>query len=275
MDAIRERVAYTPGATHAGHDRPRRRWRRAAASARTTRISSSPPRALLGFPARYVSGYLMMDDDRRPGGQPRLGRSHVAGLGWVAFDAANGISPDERYVRVATGRDYRDAMPVSGIRLGQAEEQLAVTHHGRAVIPRMLAAGSDSMTYCVGLKIDRGLVFMSDTRTNAGIDRISTFRKMHVWEEPGERVIVLMSAGNLATTQAVVSLLDERTKAVAERSPTLLETPSMYQTARLVGNTVKEVIASSVAGRREGRFLLQRLLHPRRPDHAAPSRGCS
>ncbi|BCH32875.1 peptidase [Mesorhizobium sp. L-8-10] len=101
------------------------------------------------------------------------------------------------------------------------------------------------MTYCVGLKIDRGLVFMSDTRTNAGIDSISTFRKMHVWEEPGERLIVLMSAGNLATTQAVVSLLDERTKAVSERAPTLLETPSMYQTARLVGNTVKEVIASS------------------------------
>jgi putative proteasome-type protease len=101
------------------------------------------------------------------------------------------------------------------------------------------------MTYCVGLKIDRGLVFMSDTRTNAGVDSISTFRKMHVWEEPGERVIVLLTAGNLATTQAVVSLLDERSKAVAERSPTLLGTPSMYQTARLVGNTVREVIAST------------------------------
>jgi putative proteasome-type protease len=101
------------------------------------------------------------------------------------------------------------------------------------------------MTYCVGLKIDRGLVFMSDTRTNAGIDSISTFRKMHVWEKPGDRVVVLMSAGNLATTQSVVSMLDERAKAVNERSPTLLEAPSMYQTARLVGNTVKEVIASS------------------------------
>ena len=101
------------------------------------------------------------------------------------------------------------------------------------------------MTYCVGLKIDSGLVFMSDTRTNAGINSISTFRKMHVWEEPGERVIVLLTAGNLATTQAVVSLLDERSKAVAERAPTLLETPSMYQTARLVGNTVREVIAST------------------------------
>lgn len=101
------------------------------------------------------------------------------------------------------------------------------------------------MTYCVGLKIDRGLVFMSDTRTNAGIDSISTFRKMHVWEEPGERVIVLMSAGNLATTQSVVSILDERTKAANERAPTLLGMPSMFQTARLVGNVVKEVIASS------------------------------
>ncbi len=101
------------------------------------------------------------------------------------------------------------------------------------------------MTYCVGLKIDRGLVFMSDTRTNAGMDSISTFRKMHVWEQPGERVIVLMSAGNLATTQAVVSLLDERTKAVSDRHTTLLETPSMYQTARMVGDTVKEVIANS------------------------------
>lgn len=105
------------------------------------------------------------------------------------------------------------------------------------------------MTYCVGLKIDRGLVFMSDTRTNAGMDSISTFKKMHVWEQPGERVIVLMSAGNLATTQAVVSLLEERTKAVADRHATLLETPSMYQTVRLVGDTVKEVIAhSSPAG---------------------------
>ena len=101
------------------------------------------------------------------------------------------------------------------------------------------------MTYCVGLRIDKGLVFMSDTRTNAGVDSISTFRKMHVWSKPGERVVVLLTAGNLATTQSVVSLLDERTKAISERAPTLLETPSMYQTARLVGNTVKEVIASS------------------------------
>jgi putative proteasome-type protease len=101
------------------------------------------------------------------------------------------------------------------------------------------------MTYCVALKIDRGLVFMSDTRTNAGMDSISTFRKMHIWEEPGERVMVLMSAGNLATTQSVVSVLDERSRAFSEHAPTLVETPSMFQAAKLVGNVVKEVIASS------------------------------
>lgn len=101
------------------------------------------------------------------------------------------------------------------------------------------------MTYCVGLKIDRGLVFMSDTRTNAGVDSISTFRKMYVWEEPGDRVLVLMAAGNLATTQSVVSLLDERSKSPADRAPSIFQTPSMYQTARLVGDTVKEVIVNS------------------------------
>jgi len=101
------------------------------------------------------------------------------------------------------------------------------------------------MTYCVGLKTDRGLLFMSDTRTNAGVDNISAFRKMHIWEEPGERVIVLLSSGNLATTQSVISLLDERAKAPSERTPYLLGTPSMFQTAKLVGETLREVIAAS------------------------------
>jgi putative proteasome-type protease len=98
------------------------------------------------------------------------------------------------------------------------------------------------MTYCVALKLDAGLVFMSDTRTNAGVDNISIFRKMYTWERPGERVITLLCAGNLATTQAVVSMLDERTKSAEERAPSLLETASMFQTAQLVGATLKEAI---------------------------------
>ncbi|MCB1383580.1 MAG: proteasome-type protease [Notoacmeibacter sp.] len=104
------------------------------------------------------------------------------------------------------------------------------------------------MTYCVAMKMDRGLVFMSDTRTNAGVDNISTIRKMFSWNVPGERVLVLLSAGNLATTQAVVSLLEERSKAPKERQPTILETPSIFQTAKLVGDTLKEVISSAAQG---------------------------
>ena len=99
------------------------------------------------------------------------------------------------------------------------------------------------MTYCIGLTLDRGLVFMSDTRTNAGVDNVSTFTKMFTWQRPGERAIMMMTAGNLATTQSVVSLLDERSKAAHERNPTILEAPSMFQVARLVGETLREVIA--------------------------------
>ena len=111
------------------------------------------------------------------------------------------------------------------------------------------------MTYCVGLRLDRGLVFMSDTRTNAGVDSIATFRKMRKWVVPGERVLVLLAAGNLATTQAVVSLIDERTKAPEDRAPSMLQAPSMYQTARMVGDTIREVVASSTpAGQKADAF---------------------
>lgn len=99
------------------------------------------------------------------------------------------------------------------------------------------------MTYCVGMKLDKGLVFMSDTRTNAGLDNISTFKKMAIWEKPGDRVITLLSSGNLATTQSVVSLLEERTKLKEDRIPTLFGVPTMFQAANLVAETLQEVIA--------------------------------
>lgn len=98
------------------------------------------------------------------------------------------------------------------------------------------------MTYCVGMVLNRGLIFMSDTRTNAGLDNISTFKKLQVWEKPGERVITLLSAGNLATTQAVISLLDERSKSPEDRVPSLLGVPSLFQAARMVADTLREVI---------------------------------
>jgi putative proteasome-type protease len=101
------------------------------------------------------------------------------------------------------------------------------------------------MTYCVGLLLNNGLVFMSDTRTNSGVDNVSTYRKMFTWSKPGERVITMLTAGNLATTQTLVSLLDERSKTPAERKPSLLEAPTMFQVATIVGETLREVIAST------------------------------
>jgi putative proteasome-type protease len=102
------------------------------------------------------------------------------------------------------------------------------------------------MTYCVGLRLNRGLVFMADTRTNAGVDDISMVKKITSWEKPGERVITLMSAGNLATTQAVVSLLDERSKAPKDRNPSILAAPSMFQVATIIGETLREVVRTRV-----------------------------
>ena len=102
------------------------------------------------------------------------------------------------------------------------------------------------MTYCVGMKLHDGLIFMSDTRTNSGVDNISIFRKMHTFEKPGERYITIMTAGNLATTQSVISLLAERTKAPEDRNPSLLAAPSMFQVAQIIGDLVRDTIRTRV-----------------------------
>jgi putative proteasome-type protease len=94
------------------------------------------------------------------------------------------------------------------------------------------------MTYCVAMRVDEGLVFLSDTRTNAGVDHVSAARKMAVFEQPGDRVLVLLAAGNLALTQAVMQLLSE--PAESEQA-TLYTVPSLSEAARLVGNAVREV----------------------------------
>lgn len=119
------------------------------------------------------------------------------------------------------------------------------------------------MTYCVGLVIDRGLVLMSDTRTNSGVDNISVFRKMYHWTVPGERIISLMTAGNLATTQAVISLLEERTKAPEDRQNSLLELPTMFQIAVETGKLLRETVLETQQDNGEqgkGRFTASVIL---------------
>ena len=119
------------------------------------------------------------------------------------------------------------------------------------------------MTYCVGMVLDKGLVLMSDTRTNSGVDNISVFRKMCHWQVPGERILAVMTAGNLATTQAVISQLEERTKVPAERHNSLLEAPSMFQVATEVGRLLRATIEErqeANAERGRGRFTASMIL---------------
>ncbi|QXH44342.1 proteasome-type protease [Pseudomonas xanthosomatis] len=96
------------------------------------------------------------------------------------------------------------------------------------------------MTYCVAMHLADGLVFISDSRTNAGIDQISTFAKLFVFSVPGERLLVLQTAGNLATSQSVVNLLRQRTQG---DGPHLLNVATLYDATVLVAATLREVVA--------------------------------
>jgi putative proteasome-type protease len=98
------------------------------------------------------------------------------------------------------------------------------------------------MTYCVGIKLDAGLVFLSDSRTNAGLDRISTFRKMIIYEKPGDRFMVLLSAGNLSVAQSIREILQvERIDNGPSEPLTIWNATSMYDAARVLGSAVRRV----------------------------------
>lgn len=113
------------------------------------------------------------------------------------------------------------------------------------------------MTYCLGMLLNDGLVMAADTRTNAGVDNVATFRKLRVWERPGERVIVLLSAGNLAITQSVVALLEDsvRLEEGDEIAPAshgrLMTVPGLTAAARAVGEAVRAVHHRDAAALRE------------------------
>lgn len=95
------------------------------------------------------------------------------------------------------------------------------------------------MTYCVGLKLNAGLVMLSDTRTNAGLDNIACYRKMYFFEEPGERVIAIMTAGSLSVTQTALARLDEANEdEMADETTSILRAPSMLQVASIIGDTL-------------------------------------
>jgi transglutaminase-like putative cysteine protease len=120
---IRERIAYEAGRTHSATTAEEAVQHGFGVCQDHAHIFIGAARAAR-IPARYVSGYLLMDDRIEQEATHAWAEAHVEGLGWVGFDVSNGISPDPRYVRVATGSDYRDAAPVTGISQGGASAEV-------------------------------------------------------------------------------------------------------------------------------------------------------
>jgi putative proteasome-type protease len=135
------------------------------------------------------------------------------------------------------------------------------------------------MTYCVGLLLKAGLVLLSDTRTNAGLDNISTYRKMFTFEEPGERVIIMMTAGNLSVTQTTLARLNEAINDPdATHDTSIMKAENMLDVATMVGEMLSRVTAETktrmdrmnqsasasmiVAGQRKGGRMRLFLIYP-------------
>jgi putative proteasome-type protease len=106
------------------------------------------------------------------------------------------------------------------------------------------------MTYCVAVRLDTGILFASDSRTNAGVDRISTFSKLKVFERPDDRILVLLSAGNLSVTQSVLHILEQH-RNVDLAKPSIWSADNLFDVACLVGDALREV------QRRDGSHLAE------------------
>jgi len=117
-------------------------------------------------------------------------------------------------------------------------------------------SGASVMTYCVGLLLHDGIVMLSDSRTNAGVDSISTFGKMHAWQQDGDRALVLTTAGNLSLSQSVVTLLKDGFTDEAGKPCDLMQAGSMFEAAGMVGAAIREV------ARRDGEALKEQGVEP-------------
>jgi putative proteasome-type protease len=134
------------------------------------------------------------------------------------------------------------------------------------------------MTYCVGLMLNDGIVLLSDTRTNAGLDNISTYRKMFLYEERGERVIAIMTAGSLSVTQTTMARLREAIEdPESDETQSIMKAPTMLKVAEIIGNMLAKVredidekisamqgVTASmiVAGQRRGGAMRMFLIYP-------------
>ena len=236
--ACSEAVAYEPGITDVSHSAIEALELGSGVCQDQAHVFVACCRAA-GIPARYVSGYLFTGRHRR-GREPRLGRRLARRRRRLAqprrdarFDRRRVPLPAGRRPRLPRRRPgarraprRRPRAPDRGRAPGRAQRRLDRSRdtssseqasgralqrrRRRAYHPVLRRLPEPDMTYCVAMLLDAGLVFLSDSRTNAGVDQINTFRKTTVFERPGDRVIVLMSAGNLAITQGALNLLAER-----------------------------------------------------------------
>lgn len=126
MAAIHEAVEYKPGTSHTETTAEQALEAKSGVCQDHAHIFIAAAR-LLQVPARYISGYLMLEGTAEQAATHAWAEAHVPGLGWVGFDPANNLCPDARYVRIASGLCYRDAAPVSGMRIGTPGEKLSVT----------------------------------------------------------------------------------------------------------------------------------------------------
>lgn len=102
------------------------------------------------------------------------------------------------------------------------------------------------MTYCVGMVLDAGMVFASDSRTNAGVDQVSSFRKMKIFERDGDRVLVILSSGNLSITQGAINLLENQSWRT-DGGPTIWTALSLFEVATMLGDCLRQVRQRDVA----------------------------
>jgi putative proteasome-type protease len=117
---------------------------------------------------------------------------------------------------------------------------------------------NEPMTYCAGILVSQGLVMIADTRTNAGLDNISTYRKLHVVAEPGERVLAIATAGNLSVSQSVISLLNEGLEnPQSGETETIRQVPTMFRAAQLIGRAIRHVRATDEEALEEAKLSFE------------------
>jgi putative proteasome-type protease len=183
--------------------------------------------------------------------EPVIGR-RFAPTRWLAMTAACCLKPEsncdagEEYSLVAVAVEGPDSKTLAG--RDDLEHRNGVGRPQRnwlVICAPSMRIGDTKMTYCCGVLVRDGLVMIADTRTNAGLDNVSTFRKLHIFSKPGERVMAIASAGNLAISQSVLSTLTEGLEDPhSGEIETLLNAPTMFQAAQRIGKAIRAVHAT-------------------------------